>query len=95
MIFSARAVLYNFCGLPPPHNDSPLLVQCLVDHNVIVQLTPEDSSVLRLASDEDIPLVLNAQHLEWEDQQGPADIVQASNGSRFKPSYFTLTRAHF
>lgn len=71
-------MLYNFCGLPPPHNDSPLLLQCLVDLNVIVQLTPDDSSVLRLAAEEDIPMVLNALHLEWEDAQGPVDIVQAN-----------------
>jgi hypothetical protein len=82
-IFSARAVLYNFCGLPPPHNDSPLLVQCLVDLNVIVQLTPDDNSVLRLAADEDVPLVLNSQHLEWEDAPSPLDIVQANDCSCF------------
>ena len=76
--FSARAVLYNFCGLPPPHNDSPLLLQCLVDANVIVQLTPDDSTVLRVAAEEDIPLVLNSHLSEWEDAQVPLDIVQAN-----------------
>ena len=76
---SARAVLYNFCGLPPPHNDSPLLLQCLVDANVIVQVATDDSSVLRLAGDEDIPLVLNAQRLEWDEIQAPTDIVQANH----------------
>ena len=78
LVFSARAVLYNFCGLPPPHNDSPLLLQCLVDANIIVQLTPDDSTVLRLAADEDVPLVLNAQHIEWEENQAPIDIVQVT-----------------
>jgi hypothetical protein len=76
---SARAVLYNFCGLPPPHNDSPLLLQCLVDSSVVVQLTLEDSTVLRLAADEDVPLVLNAQHDEWIEDPPPSDIVQASS----------------
>jgi hypothetical protein len=76
---SARAVLYNFCGLPPPHNDSPLLLQCLIDANVIVQVATDDSSVLRLAGDEDIPLVLNAQRLEWDEIQAPSDIVQANH----------------
>ena len=70
-------MLYNFCGLPPPHNDSPLLLQCLVDSNVLVQLTPDDSTVLRLAADEDVPLVLNPQLLEWEENLSPVDIVQA------------------
>ncbi len=77
IFFSARAVLYNFCGLPPPHNDSPLLLQCLVDANVIVQLTPDDNSALRIAADEDIPIVLNSQISEWDDAQIPVDIVQA------------------
>jgi hypothetical protein len=77
---SARAVLYNFCGLPPPHNDSPLLLQCLIDANVIVQLTPDDSSVLRVAADEDVPLVLNELLSEWHDAQVPVDIVQVNLG---------------
>ncbi len=76
--FSSRAVLYNFCGLPPPHNDSPLLLQCLIDANVIVQVTPDDSSLLRVAADEDVPLVLNSQHDEWEEFQAPTDIVQVN-----------------
>ena len=76
---SARSVLYNFCGLPPPHNDSPLLLQCLVDSSVVVQLTLEDSTVLRLAADEDVPLVLNEQHDEWIEVPLPSDIVQASS----------------
>ena len=83
-IFSARAVLYNFCGLPPPHNDSPLLLQCLVDANVIVQLTPDDNTTLRLASDEDLPLILNARESDWEDAQVPMDIVQANNDCALK-----------
>jgi hypothetical protein len=57
-----------------------------------VQVTPDDSSVLRLAGNEDMPLVLNAQHLEWDEIQAPTDIVQANHDFMVAVQVYFLSR---
>ena len=49
--------------------------------SVAAQVTPEDGTIVRVAADEDVPLVLNAQQQqqqgEWVEDPLPSDIVQA------------------
>jgi len=49
--------------------------------SVAAQVTPDDGTIVRVAADEDVPLVLNAQQQqqqgEWVEDPLPSDIVQA------------------